>query len=102
VTTTEDWPTDEGEVVCLEYTVRLFIPRKDMTGTTLNGGFRQYMDAVVDMDVLRRTPIGIAIPCNRCEWMAIDLTNYPHGLYQYGKKGELMYCPHCDGGEDIP
>lgn len=43
---------------------------------------------------------GVPVQCQTCDNVAIDLAGFPWGLQRYGQPDRMIYCPHCDGGED--
>jgi hypothetical protein len=76
------------EYVWIEWKVRVLVNRAD------------YEDALHE-DILISGSIGKPVDCDTCNKVAIDLTDFPHGLDKYGMHGSNVYCPHCDGGEDV-
>jgi hypothetical protein len=96
----DDCPTDEGELVWVEHTIRLLIPRRDI------GNLEQELKKAVHYEGQSRCNLGKAVRCEGkdtyCDQTAIDTTDFPWGQHHYGlkEKEDKIYCPRCDGGED--
>ena len=84
-----------------EFTVRLLVP-ESQAGTPFDEAYKECFQA----DILSTMHVGKGVECQECHGTAIDTEGFPWGakryirtLLQEGK--DTVYCPHCDGAEDI-
>lgn len=78
-----------------QMTVRVLAPRAGTIGKSLA--------LAIHSDRLSVAQSGKPVPCpNECGRMAIDTKGYPWGQDYYKTTDEnSIYCPHCDGAEDV-
>jgi len=106
----DDIENPDGEpLVWVEYSVRLLTTRRapeDGCARTLSQWFQYEYEQARDIDAQARSPLGALARCTgkgaHCNQAAIDTDGFPFGRDQYKRDDtDPVYCPHCDGAEDI-